>query len=183
MISLNESLEYRKELGILNHIDIGRTLLRLGTVHQSIGEYSVSRSFLKEALQISIDQLGSQHAEIAKIYEHLAITYFKECKYEEAIYHVNESIQIHNTEGDVLNCSQCYHLKADIHDQAGNIDEAIEGYTLSKKFIEASLKDAPEADQNALDLLASIVFKLGTSHERIGNLSSASHNYTSEDIC
>jgi len=178
LISLNESLEYRKELGTLNHIDIGRTLLRLGTIHQSIGEYPLSRSFLKEALRIGIDQLGSQHAEIANIYEHLAVTYFKECKHEEAIYHINESIQIHKIDGDVLNCSQCYHLKGDILDQAGNIEKAIEGYSLSKKYIETSLKDTPEADHNALDLLASIVFKLGTSYERMGNLSSASHNYT-----
>ncbi len=180
--SLRDSLELRKDLGALNHIDGGRTLRRLGSVHLSIGDYSHARLCLKESLEISTDQLGPQHEEIAQIYKALAETCNRERKLDEATYYINESIEILENKKESLELAHCYGLKGVILDNTGDVDEAVRSLEESKSTYASLLKGTVDTDEPSSEYLpyADTTFKLGTIFERMGQVNSASRNYSSE---
>ena len=182
-VSLTESLDFHRKKGQSDHIDVARTLRRLGTVHKERKEYPQSRSCLKESLRICIDRLGPRHLEVAQTYEYLAETLCRESRFDEAVYYANEAIEIHESYERSPALARCYGLKGIILDQGNKkLGDTIQSYKQSKEVYTFIFddKNCSTENENEFMTFASIVFKLAMAQERNGMLSHAVTNYSSK---
>jgi len=181
LVSLNEALVLHRERKGPNHIDVARTLRRIGVLYQSKEDYSNSQSSLNQSLRISVDCLGSNHKEVLQVYEYLAETLCRDLQYSEGLSHIMKAITIHEGHhGKSLDLARCYGLHGTILDQAGKtLDEVIDCYNKSKDLYVSLLQDKHCNAETHEDYMtfASIVFKLAMAQERSGKDSLATKNY------
>ena len=156
--------------------DAARALRRLGVVLKLKGEYSKSRKHLKKSLLLSVPEFGPHHFEVAQTHEYLAETLYLEGNYEEALQHVQVTLDVYHNTGNSTILGKCYCLKGVILDQADKDPElAIKAYSLSRDYYESS----PEVLQNYMGF-ASTMFKLAILQDRNQFYSSATKNYISK---
>jgi tetratricopeptide (TPR) repeat protein len=159
-----------------NHKDIARTLRRLGAVFKLKGEYSKSRKYLKKSLLLSVSEFGPHHCEVAQTHEFLAGTLYLEGNHEEALQHVQATLDIYDSDGNSTILGRCYCLKGVILDQTSKDSElAIKVFKTSIEHYESS----PD-DQKDYMGLASAVLKLATLQDCNQIYPSATKNYISK---
>jgi tetratricopeptide (TPR) repeat protein len=178
--SFDKALILHKEQKGPDHIDVARSLRRLGVLYKLQKDHTKSKTSLMQSLRISSECLDPSHNEVSQVHEYLAETLCRDSQHRESLLHIGKAIENYEGHGKTLDLARCYGLHGTILDQAGgNLDEVINSHKKSKELFDELLRDTRCDAQNREDFMsfASNVFKLAMAQERSGKDKTATSNY------
>ncbi|KPJ91590.1 MAG: hypothetical protein AMJ53_11340, partial [Gammaproteobacteria bacterium SG8_11] len=66
------------------HINTADSMLKLGIINETLGNYDVAKQYMTDAMDILVDKLGPNHEDVAIVLTNLANLYFEQNKPEES---------------------------------------------------------------------------------------------------
>jgi len=146
-----------------NNINTADSMLKLGIVNESLGNYAMAKEYMLGALVILKEQMGAYHEDVAVIYTNLANLYFEQNLLEESESYHRQALDIRRHilgDNDPAVAQSLYNL-AVLYDETEKFEQAKPYYEQALKIWYGHFGPNHPYVANTLNNLANVYSSLG----------------------
>jgi len=152
-----------------NDVNTADSLLKLGIVNESLGNYGLAKEYMLDALVILKENTGPYHEDVAVIYTNLANLYFEQNLLRESEDYHQQALSIRRRilgDNDPAVAQSLYNL-AVLYDETENFEKAQPSYEQALKIWYSHFGPNHPYVANTLNNLANVYSSLGDNDSAV----------------